>query len=293
MKMKTVSLVLGSGGARGYAHIGVIEELLNLRYQIDSISGSSMGALIGGLYACGKMEEYKQWVTSLSKFDIFKLLDITFNSSGFIKGEKIFKNLGNLLGKRDIESLPVKFTAVATDLTSKKEIWFQKGDLATAIRASVSIPTILTPKKIKGHFFVDGGILNPLPVAPTISDRTELKICVNLNADIPNIYKDRNIQKQEKKKNNIFSYFENKVSKDKNKKEKLGYFQIMQTSLNLMQNALSRYKTAEYSPDIMINIPIEIGDFYEFYRAKEFIEVGKRATEKALSEKFGTSHYSV
>ncbi len=283
---KRVSLVLGSGGARGYAHIGVIEELINLGYQIDSISGSSMGALIGGLYACGKMEEYKQWVTSLSKFDVFKLLDITFSSSGFIKGEKIFKNIDKLLGKRDIESLPIKFTAVATDLTLKKEIWFQKGDLATAIRASVSIPTILTPKKIKGHYFVDGGILNPLPVAPTISDMTEFKICVNLNADIPNIYKDVDQRKEEEQKNNIFSYFENKISKDKDKKERLGYFEIMQTSINLMQNALSRYKTAEYSPDIMINIPIATGDFYEFYRAEEFIEIGKKATKKALLEKF-------
>ncbi len=290
MKQKTVSLILGSGGARGYAHIGVIEKLIDLGYQIDSISGSSMGALIGGLYACGKMKKYKQWVTSLSKFDVFKLLDITFSSSGFIKGEKIFKNIDKLLGKRNIESLPIKFTAIATDLTSKKEIWFQKGDLATARRASVSRPTILTPKKRNGHYYVDGGVINPLPVAPTISDTTELKICVNLNADIPNIYK--NMRKKEEQKNNIFSYFENKISKDKNKKERLGYFQIMQTSINLMQNALSRYKTAEYSPDIMVNIPIETGDFYEFYKAEEFIEIGKKATEKALSEKFDATYSS-
>ncbi len=288
MKTKTVSLILGSGGARGYAHIGVIEELLNLGYQIDSISGSSMGALIGGLYACGKMEEYKQWVIPLSKFDILKLLDISFNSSGFIKGEKIFQGINKIIGKVNIEDLPIKFTAVATDLTAKKEAWFQKGDLATAIRASASIPTILTPKKIKTHYFVDGGVLNPLPVAPTISDMTEIKICVNLNADIPNIYKKKNTQKQIEQKNNIFSYFENKASKGKNKKEELGYFQIMQTSLNLMQNALTRYKTAEYTPDVMINIPIDIGDFYEFYKAEEFIEIGKDATKKALSEKFGT-----
>jgi len=263
--MKSVSLVLGSGGARGYAHIGVIEELEAQGYEIKSISGSSIGALIGALYACDKLENYKRWVKTLSKLDVLKLLDITFNSSGFIKGDKVFKNLDSLLGKRDIESLPLKFTAVATDITAKKEIWFQKGDLQTAIRASISIPTIVTPQKINGHFFVDGGVLNPLPVAPTISDMTDLTICVNLNADIPNPYK----------------------SKSKESFEKLSYFKIMQTSINLMQTALSRYKTAEYTPDITINIPMSIGDFYEFHKAKEFIAIGKEATKKALYEKFG------
>ncbi len=280
---KTVSLVLGSGGARGYTHIGVIKELASQGYEISSISGSSMGALIGALYACGTLDDYVRWVKTLSKFDVFKLLDITFNSSGFIKGEKVFKNLDELLGKKDIEDLPIKFTAVATNLTSKKEVWFQKGDLKTAIRASISIPTILTPKNINGQYFVDGGVINPLPVAPTISDMTDLTICVNLNADIPNPYKTK---KEKIAKNNIFGYFEKKVEKDENRSGKLGYFKIMQTSINLMQTALARYKTAEYTPDITINIPIAIGDFYEFYRAEEFIKIGKEATKKALFEKF-------
>ncbi len=284
--MKSVSLVLGSGGARGYTHIGVIKELIRQGYEIKSISGSSMGALIGALYACGKLEDYEKWVTTLSKFDVFKLLDITFNSSGFIKGDKVFKNLDELLGKRDIEDLPIKFTAVATDLTAKKEVWFQKGDLKTAIRASISIPTILTPKKINEHYFVDGGVINPLPVAPTISDMTDLTICVNLNADIPNPYE---VKKEDSSKNGIFGYFESEIKKDSIDSSKLSYFNIMQTSINLMQTALARYKTAEYTPDITINIPIGIGDFYEFYRAKEFIKIGEKATQKALFEKFKTS----
>ncbi len=284
--MKSVSLVLGSGGARGYAHIGVIEELEKEGFKISSISGSSMGALIGGLYACGKLDSYKKWVESLDKLDIVKLLDISFNSTGFIKGEKVFKNLDELFGDTLIEELPVDFTAVATDITTKKEVWFQKGRLSDAIRASVSIPTIFTPKLIDGHYFIDGGVINPLPVAPTLSDMTDLTISVNLNADIPNIYK----EPEEKEQNSsIFSYFGSKIEKDKKKREKLSYFNIMQTSINIMQTSLSRYKNAEYNPDIAINIPIGICDFYEFYLAKKVIDIGRQATKKALAEKFKTS----
>ena len=281
--MKTVSLVLGSGGARGYAHIGVIEEIEKEGFKISSVSGSSMGALIGGLYACGKLDDYKKWVTTLKKIDVLKLLDITFSGTGFIKGERVFKNLDELFGDIKIEDLPIKFTAVATDITTKKEVWFQKGSLADAIRASISIPTIFTPKKINGHYFVDGGVINPLPVAPTLSDMTDFTVSVNLNADIPNIYGD--IRKDNGNNSSMFSYFNKKVKNDNEKREKLSYFKIMQTSINIMQTSLSRYKNAEYSPDVMINIPLDICDFYEFYLASEVIEVGRKATNKALSYK--------
>ncbi len=281
--MKTVSLVLGSGGARGYAHIGVIEEIEKDGFKISSVSGSSMGALIGGLYACGKLDDYKNWVTTLKKIDVLKLLDITFSGTGFIKGERVFKNLDELFGDIKIEDLPIKFTAVATDITTKKEVWFQKGSLADAIRASISIPTIFTPKKINGHYFVDGGVINPLPVAPTLSDMTDFTVSVNLNADIPNIYGD--IQKDNGNNSSMFSYFNKKVKNDNEKREKLSYFKIMQTSINIMQTSLSRYKNAEYSPDVMINIPLDVCDFYEFYLASEVIEVGRKATNKALSYK--------
>ncbi len=283
MKKKTVSLVLGSGGARGYAHIGVIEEILSQGLSISSISGSSIGALIGGLFACGKLDEYKKWVTTLTKLDVLKLLDISFSSSGIIKGDKVFKNMDQLFGKINIEDLPIDFTAVATNIITKKEVWFQKGNLADAVRASVSIPTIFTPKKIGNYYYIDGGVLNPLPISPTISDITDYTICVNLNANIPNIY----AKKSEKEKDigGIFKYFENKISKNRKKTEKLSYFKIMQTSINIMQTALTGYKTAEYRPDIIINIPLDVADFYEFYHAKEIIEIGRKIAKKALEEK--------
>ena len=177
---KTVALVLGSGGARGYAHMGVIEVLQEQGYEISAISGASMGALIGGLYATGKMQEYKDWVTGLGQFDLLKLLDFSFGSPGAIRGEKVFGVIQEMLGDTRIEDLPIPYTAVATDLLAHKEIWFQEGTLHHAIRASAAIPSVLTPVMMNGRVLVDGGLLNPLPIIPAVAAHADLIVAVNL-----------------------------------------------------------------------------------------------------------------
>lgn len=180
---KTVALTLGSGGARGYAHIGAIEMLCERGYDIVAISGCSMGALIGGVYAAGKMKDYKDWVTGLGQFDVLKLLDVTFNSVGAIRGEKIFSVVREMIGDIRIEDLPIAYTAVATDLLGHKEIWFQEGPLDQAIRASVAIPGVVTPLVLNGKVLVDGAVLNPLPIIPTISSHADLIVAVNLSGE--------------------------------------------------------------------------------------------------------------
>lgn len=180
---KTVALTLGSGGARGYAHIGAIELLVERGYEIVAISGCSMGALIGGMYGAGKMQDYKDWVTGLGQFDVLKLLDVTFNSVGAIRGEKIFSVVREMLGDTRIENLPIAYTAVATDLLAHKEIWFQEGPLDQAIRASVAIPSVVTPLVLNGRVLVDGALLNPLPIIPTISSHADLIVAVNLSGE--------------------------------------------------------------------------------------------------------------
>ena len=182
-KRQTVALTLGSGGARGYAHIGAIEVLVERGYDITAISGCSMGALVGGMYAAGKMQAYKDWVTGLGQFDVLKLLDVTFNSVGAIRGEKIFSVVREMLGDIRIEKLPIAFTAVATDLLAHKEIWFQEGPLDQAIRASVAIPSVVTPLVLNGRVLVDGALLNPLPIVPTISSHADLIVAVNLSGE--------------------------------------------------------------------------------------------------------------
>ncbi|MDP4546336.1 patatin-like phospholipase family protein [Marinobacter sp. MDS2] len=180
---KTVALTLGSGGARGYAHIGAIEVLHERGYKIIAVSGCSMGALVGGMYAAGKLQEYKDWVTGLGQFDVLKLLDVTFTSIGAIRGEKVFSVVREILGDTRIEELPMSYTAVATDLLAHKEIWFQEGPLDQAIRASIAIPSVVTPLVLNGRVLVDGALLNPLPIIPTISAHADLVMAVNLSGE--------------------------------------------------------------------------------------------------------------
>lgn len=178
---KKVALVLGSGGARGYAHIGVIEELEARGYQIGCIAGCSMGAVVGGIYAAGKLKDYSDWTQSLDYLDVLRLLDVSFRL-GAIRGEKVFGRIRDIVGEINIESLNIPFTAVATDLTNQQEIWFQEGCLHQAMRASAAIPSLFTPVIQGKRMLVDGGLLNPLPIVPVVSSHCDLIIAVNLNS---------------------------------------------------------------------------------------------------------------
>lgn len=178
---KRVALVLGSGGARGYAHIGVIEEIERRGYEIACIAGCSMGAVVGGIYAAGKLEQYKRWIESLDYLDVLRLVDVSF-SLGAIRGDKVFGQIRKIVGDINIEQLRIPYTAVAADLTSQQEIWFQEGCLHQAMRASAAIPSLFTPVVQGNRMLVDGGILNPLPIVPVVSSHCDLIIAVNLNA---------------------------------------------------------------------------------------------------------------
>lgn len=178
---KRIALVLGSGGARGYAHIGVIEELERRGYDIACIAGCSMGAVVGGIYAAGKLREYRDWIESLDYLDVLRLVDVSFRL-GAIRGEKVFGQIREIVGDINIEDLRIPYTAVATDLTNQQEIWFQEGNLHSAMRASAAIPSLFTPVIQGNRTLVDGGLLNPLPIVPVVSSHCDLIIAVNLNA---------------------------------------------------------------------------------------------------------------
>ncbi len=289
-KNRQISLVLGSGGARGYTHIGAIEEILEHGYDIKSISGSSMGALVGGLYACGKLEEFREWVLTLDLFDVAKLVDFSFNGMGIIQGDRVFQEIEKMIGDVLIEDLPIFYTAVATDIIKQKEVWIQKGKLLDAIRASVAIPTIFTPKKISERYLIDGGVLNPLPIAPTVSDDTDMTIAVSLNANVTKEYKiDISKKELEKKSKMQEIFFEMKQKteqllsfKDDKRVDEMGMFDIMGRTIDIMQNAVLECKMAGYAPDIIIGIPHNACGFYEFNRACEMIELGRVITKETL-----------
>lgn len=179
----TVALALGGGGARGYAHIGVLEVLEERGFEVISIAGTSMGALVGGLYAAEVLHEYAEWARSLTQRDVLRLLDPTIRAPGAIRAEKVFAKVIELLGERTIEDLPIPYTAVATDLLAGREVWFQRGPLAPAIRASIALPSFITPVMLQGRLLADGGLLNPIPVAATAAAAADVTIAVSLSEE--------------------------------------------------------------------------------------------------------------
>ena len=287
---KTVSLVLGSGGARGLAHIGVIKWLEENNYKIKSISGCSMGALIGGIYAAGKLDIYTDWVRAITKADMLKLLDISFGTSGMVKGEKIINTLKDLVGDQLIEDLPITFTAVASDIVNEKEIWLNKGPLFDAIRASISLPFFFTPAKYNGIELLDGGILNPVPIAPTFSDDTDIKIAVNLGGPV-----DKSISASTQKEDQtpVEPTIMEKVSQfidtihgptSESGHGTLGMLDIADQSFDAMQGTIARQKLAAYPPDITIEVPRNLCGTLEFDRADEMIEIGYRLAAEKLTK---------
>ena len=181
MAGKRVALALGSGGARGYAHIGVIDELRDRGYEIVGIAGSSMGALVGGLQAAGKLDEFADWAKSLTQRAVLRLLDPSITAAGVLRAEKILDAVRDILGEVTIEELPIPYTAVSTDLISGKSVWLQRGPVDAAIRASIAIPGVITPHVLDGRLLADGGILDPLPMAPIAAVNADLTIAVSLS----------------------------------------------------------------------------------------------------------------
>lgn len=180
-----VALVLGSGGARGYAHIGAIQVLRERGYQIVGIAGTSMGALIGGLEAAGKLDDYTDWVTTLGPRDVMRLLDPSPFGAGAIKLERVLSRMTEILGGARIEDLPIPYTAVATDLGARREVWFTAGPVDVAIRASVAIPGAIAPIMVNGRLLAEGGLLNPLPVDAVAAVPADFTLAISLSGWTP------------------------------------------------------------------------------------------------------------
>ncbi|WP_370277756.1 patatin-like phospholipase family protein [Pontibacterium sp.] len=286
---KTVSLVLGSGGARGLAHIGIIHWLEEHGYQIRSISGCSIGALIGGIYAAGKLDEYEAWVRAIGRLDIINLLDLSWNNSGLIKGDKIIETLTELVGDINIEQLPIHFTAVAANLDNNKEVWLDRGPLFDAIRASISLPLLFTPFEMNGDRLIDGGVLNPVPIAPTFSDQTDLTIAVNLSGEpmieTPKEKKPDVSPESLPLHQRISSYINDLTDSVSNRRSfDLDAYDIAHQAFDAMQTTIARQKLAAYPPDLTIDISRNICSTLEFHRAAEMIELGYNTADRVIPQ---------
>ena len=288
---KQVTLVLGGGAARGLAHIGVIRVLEEEGFNISAITGTSMGALVGGIYAAGKLDKYTDWVTSLTKKDVIQYLDVSFRAkSGILKGDLIMEALRDFVGDVSIESLTIPFLAVATDLTARKEVWITRGHLFDAIRASISVPGVFTPHRFAGRWMVDGGLLNPVPVTPAAQTLAGVTIAVDVtgprSANPFGQIETRELEQPpqlRKKIEEFLASIQNYLGTEASQEDdQPALSDVLINSFETMQETLSRYKLAANPPDLLISIPKNICAAHEFFRASELIEAGAWWARRAL-----------
>jgi NTE family protein len=298
----TVSLVLGSGAARGFAHIGVIRWLEANGFAIRSVSGASMGALVGGIYAAGELDTFESWVRALRQTDVLRLLDIAWHPSGLFKGERVIETLKDLIGDRNIEDLPIAFTAVATDVEAGKEVWLNRGPLFDAVRASIAVPTVFTPFEINGRRLLDGGLVNPVPIAPTLGDGNDLTIAVDVAGPResvpatpvpppPNLPGSVAATGQSQPAAALAVYHRRIIAFIDDVQSKLGVQQtdqwglsdVIQGSFETMQGIVSRFKLAAYTPEGVVTIPRDAARAFEFHRAGELIDRGWKEAEQSLA----------
>lgn len=314
---RRVALALGGGGARGYAHIGVIRELERRGFVIAGIAGTSMGSLVGGLYAAGRLAPYTEWVETLTQRDVIRLLDPTISGPGMVRAEKVLDKVTELVGDTLIEDLPLPFTAVATDLTARKEVWFQRGRLDTAIRASIAIPGVMWPVVVGGRLLADGGLMNPIPVVATAAIPADLTVAVSLSDEsgpgvgatsvgVVEAAEDAEgdqaaIRPESDLARSVRSWLESIRGQVQDEPEPaieavppgrpferppagLRTRDVLDLSLDAMRTVMGRYRLAGYPPDVLISIPRRAAGTMEFHRAAELIAVGEELTRAAFDD---------
>lgn len=284
-----VALALGAGGARGLAQIGVIEALEARGLHIDAVAGASSGALVGGIFAAGKLAEFRAQLEDMSRADFLRLLvDPVVGGGGLFRGERLVEAMREVVGDPPIESLPVPFVAVAVDLMRQREVWLRSGPLWTAIRASFAIPGLFTPAVVHGRELVDGGLLAPLPIAATrLSDAHRL-IAVDMHGwprrppGKPAARDDASQGRQDASR--LTAWVERKLAERVRDEpdDDIGLTEVMSRALDTMQAQISRVQLALDPPELVIRIPRDACLFYEFWRARELIAIGREEAEKAL-----------
>lgn len=297
MRKPRIGLALGSGAARGWAHVGVIEVLVEAGIEIDILCGTSMGALVGGVHASGQLAPLKDWALKADRRVVASLVDVGLLSGGLVDGVKIVDWLGGLKILPNIEDLAIPYAAVATDISSGREVWLREGRLDRAIRASIAMPGIFSPVEIDGDWLVDGGLVNPVPVSVCRALGAELIIAVNLNEDLlgrrlvpevvatpapvpvakPTNWLDmvKTVPAALKTQMAGFRLFGQAGAAP-------GYFDVLANSIDIMQDHITRSRLAGEPPHVLI-LPrvVDIGTM-DFHRAEEAIAEGRAAAERAL-----------
>ncbi|UTW64730.1 patatin-like phospholipase family protein [bacterium SCSIO 12741] len=287
---KKIALVLSGGGARGLAHVGVIRELEERGYTITSIAGTSMGSIIGGVYASGKMDEFEEWIKTLDRMKVLNLLDFAFWDAGLIKADKVIKTMKEFIDDQNIEDLDLPFCAVAVDLLNRKEVVFRTGSMYDAMRASIAIPSVITPVKYKDTFLVDGGVMNNIPSVHVARTEDDLLLAVNVNARVPYDAIEEEPKKSELNENyekqlkEFQSWIDNLIPQ-RQKEESLSYFQLARKTISLMTSHIAQLRLEDSPPDILVEISRDSAETFDFFKAEELIDYGRREAAKALDKR--------
>lgn len=298
MDSPKIGLALGGGSARGWAHIGIIRELEAIGLQADIICGSSAGALVGGIYACGHLDQFEDWLRKLNKRQIFHYLDVKLLlGGGFVEGKRLIDYFREQMGDCNIEDLECEFVAVATDLSNGREVWLRKGSIMDAIRASIAIPGFFTPVRQENRWLVDGGLSNPLPVSVCRALGAEVVIAVDVNDGMVSNKAKKIMQTGESQDEEdcveasmlgrwtteLKTHANNVISNIfKSEQNNPGLFDVLSSSLSIVQDRITRNRLADDPPDILLHPHLSDIGLLEFDMADEAIAEGRACVRRHL-----------
>ena len=282
-RKKKVALVLSSGGARGLAHIGAIEELEARNYHITSIAGCSMGALVGGVYAAGKLDEFREWMKTVTRRKMFELTDFSLSLNHIVKGKRIIEAIMEFVPDVAIEDLPIPYCAVATDLTAGKEIVFNKGSLFEAIRASISLPSFYEPVQRDGMILIDGGVINPIPLNRVKRQSGDILVGVDVSGhDYKSQWEEmRRLTEWQKNDKSLKAKILDKLIPDN---IEFNYYTMLSRSSSLMirQNSILMAKLMK--PDVLVDIQMSRYGGFDYDKSEKIIAIGRQKTSQAINK---------
>ncbi len=281
---KSISLILSSGGSKGLAQIGAIKELERHGFKIQSVSGSSIGSVIGGLYAMDKLPEFTQWVKTLDRKTVWGLMDFTLSTNGLLKGVRVLEKMKTFIPDMKIEEMRIPFSAIATDILNEKVEVFRSGSFYEAIRASVAIPTFMTPVISGDKILVDGGVLSPIPIEYVTHHPGDILVVVNLYGEKKNDLSDSTSTDNTQHKVNPYNLLKN-ITKilDTGDKRSMWYFSLLKATMMSMIHKIAQQTIETFKPDILIDIPYDAAETLDFYKAEELIKLGEVIADKAIT----------
>ncbi|TAL84027.1 MAG: NTE family protein rssA [Beijerinckiaceae bacterium] len=277
-----IGVALGAGAARGWSHIGILQEFAAHDIVPDIVAGTSIGAVVGGCYAAGRLDLLSDFALSLTKRRVFGLMDLSLSGGGLVAGHKLKKALDEALGSLHIEDLPKRFAAVTTEIKTGHEVWLRRGNLVEAIRASYAIPGIFEPVQIDGRWFFDGALVNPVPVTICRALGADRVIAVNVMSD----HASRGtIIDDSLGREGAFDWDRQQTAKDEGSSSSApNIATIMLDAFNIAQDRISRSRLAGDPPDVLINARNSHVGLFDFHRAEELIEIGRDAARRSLDD---------